>query len=238
MSQEQFLNVIDRDEAERRFHAAIVLRPLDAEEVTLAEALGRVLADDVVATVDVPSFDRSNYDGYAVRAADTYGAREEDPRRLALCDEVLSTGVIPQGEVTAGTAMEIATGGVLPRGADAVMMVEYTETPSPQPSPGGRGSVLVAKAVTPGFGVSFAGSDVMAGETVLRRGQVLSSRETGVLAAIGADTVSVRRRPIVAIVSTGDEIIEPGTAMRPGLVYDSNARILADAVRELGGLPL
>jgi len=238
MSQEQFLNVIDRDEAERRFHAAIVLRPLDAEEVTLAEALGRVLADDVVATVDVPSFDRSNYDGYAVRAADTYGAREEDPRRLALCDEVLSTGVIPQGEVTAGTAMEIATGGVLPRGADAVMMVEYTETPSPQPSPGGRGSVLVAKAVTPGFGVSFAGSDVMAGETVLRRGQVLSSRETGVLAAIGADTVSVRRRPIVAIVSTGDEIIEPGTAMRPVLVYDSNARILADAVRELGGLPL
>jgi len=123
MSQEQFLNVIDRDEAERRFHAAIVLRPLDAEEVTLAEALGRVLADDVVATVDVPSFDRSNYDGYAVRAADTYGAREEDPRRLALCDEVLSTGVIPQGEVTAGTAMEIATGGVLPRCADAVMMV-------------------------------------------------------------------------------------------------------------------
>jgi len=230
MSQEQFLNVIDRDEAQRRFHEAVEMRPLNTEEVALDDSLGRVLAEDVVAEVDVPSFDRSNYDGYAVRAADTYGAQEETPRRLTLSGEVLSTGVVPQGEVTAGTAMAIATGGVLPRGADAVMMVEHTETDGD--------AVVVSKAVTPGFGVSFAGSDVMAGETVLRRGQVLGSRETGVLAAIGADKVTVRRRPIVAIVSTGDEIIEPGAAMRPGLVYDSNARILADAVRELGGQPL
>ncbi|MEE8452341.1 MAG: molybdopterin biosynthesis protein [Thermoguttaceae bacterium] len=234
MSQQQFLNVIDRDEAERRFREAIDLKPLGAEEVALDDALGRILAEDVVARVDVPSFDRSNYDGYAVRAADTYGAREEDARSLELLDEVLATGVVPSGQVTPGTAMEIATGGMLPRGADAVMMVEHTEPSDEGPSP----RIRVTKAVTPGFGVSFAASDVAAGETVLRRGQPLDSRDTGVLAAIGVDRVCVWRRPTVAIISTGDEIIEPGSPMRPGLIYDSNARILADAVRELGGEPL
>ncbi|HYW80971.1 MAG TPA: molybdopterin-binding protein, partial [Thermoguttaceae bacterium] len=234
MAQQQFLNVIDRDEAERRFRGAIDLKPLGAEEVALADALGRVLADDVVARVDVPSFDRSNYDGYAVRAADTYGAQEEDTRSLDVLDEVLATGVVPSGQVTPGTAMAIATGGMLPRGADAVVMVEHTESIDEGPTP----KILVSKAVTPGFGVSFAASDVAAGETVLRRGQLLDSRDTGVLAAIGVDRVSVWRRPVVAIISTGDEIIEPGSPMRPGLIYDSNARILADAVRELGGRPV
>jgi len=234
MTQQQFLNVIDRDEAERRFRGAIDLTPLGAEEVALDDALGRVLAEDVVARVDVPSFDRSNYDGYAVRAADTYGAQEEDARSLELLDEVLATGVVPSGQVTPGTAMAIATGGMLPRGADAVMMVEHTDQVDAGPSP----KILVTKAVTPGFGVSFAASDVAAGETVLRRGQLLDSRDTGVLAAIGVDRVCVWRRPTVAIISTGDEIIEPGSPMRPGLIYDSNARILADAVRELGGDPL
>jgi len=230
MSQEQFLEVIDRDAAERRFRDAIELRPLGSEAVGLDEALGRVLAEDVTAAVDVPSFDRANYDGYAVRAADTYGAEEEDPRRLKLLDELLATGVVPQTEVTAGTAVSIATGGMLPRGADAVVMVEHTETEG--------GWLVVRKAVTPGFGVSFTGTDITAGETVLRRGEILTSRETGVLAAIGLSGVTVWRRPKVAIISTGDEIIEPGQPMRPGLVYDSNARILADAVRELGAVPM
>jgi len=230
MSQEQFLDVIDRDEAERRFRAAIDVRPRRVEEVPLEEALCRVLAEDVVAPIDVPSFDRSNYDGYAVCAADSYGADEENPRRLAVLDEVLATGVVPREEVGPGAATAIATGGMLPRGADAVVMVEDTEIEGP--------TLLVRRAVTPGFGVSFAGSDVMAGETVLRRGDRLTSRETGVLGALGVVSVRCWRRPRVAILSTGDEIIDPHEPMRPGLVYDSNARILADAVRELGGVPL
>ena len=230
MSQEQFLDVIDRDEAQRRFQEAVSLDPLGTERVALDEAFGRVLARDVVTAVDVPSFDRSNYDGYALRAADTWGAREEDPRRLELSEEVLATGVVPEVEVTPGHATLIATGGMLPRGADAVVMVEHTESDADQ--------LVVNRAVTPGFGISFAGSDVTAGETVLRRGEILSSRETGVLAAIGAEEVTVWRKPTVAIISTGDEIIPPGQPMRPGLVYDSNARILADAVRELDGVPL
>lgn len=228
--QEQFLDVIDRDEAERRFRAALELRPLGEELVPLAEAWQRVLARDVVSEVDVPSFDRSNFDGYAVRAADTYGASEEVPRRLTLLAEVLSPGVTPRCEVAAGTAVTIATGGMLPRGADAVVMVEHADA---------DGSELrVAKAVAPGFGVTFTGTDVAAGETVLWRGELLTSRETGVLAAVGCHTVSVWRRPKVAVLSTGDELTPPGEPMRPGLVYDSNARILADALRELGCEPL
>jgi len=230
MSQDQFLEVIDRDEAERRFRAAVDFRPLGAEEVPLAEALGRVLAADVVAPVDVPAFDRSNYDGYAVRAADTYGAGEESPRRLELLGEVVAAGTTPRTSVAPGTAVAIATGGMLPRGADAVVMVEHCDEDGE--------TLLVRKAVVPGFGVSFAGTDIARGETVLRKGTALGSRETGVLAAIGASRAPVWRRPRVAILSTGDELLEPGQPVRPAMVYDSNARILADAVRELGGEPL
>lgn len=229
-AQEQFLDVIDRDEAERRFRRVLRLTPLSGELVPLAESLGRVLARDVAALVDVPSFDRSNFDGFAVRAADTYGAAEETPRRLRLLPETIATGVVPQLEVVPGAASSIATGGMLPRGADAVVMVEHTDEDGDE--------LLVRRAVTPGSGVSFAGTDIGAGETVLRRGEVLSSRETGVLAAIGVGQVAVWRRPRVAILSTGDEIIAPGTPMQPGKIYDSNARIIADAVREMGGEPI
>ncbi len=225
--QEQFLQVLDRDEAERRFHAAIKLEPLGTEAVALGEALGRVLAHDAVARVDVPSFDRSNFDGFAVRAADTFGAAEEDPRTLKLLDEVIATAIVPKTEVRSGTALTIATGGMLPRGTDAIVMVEHTDVEG--------ANLIVRRAVVPGFGVSYAGTDVAADETVLRRGDVLTSRETGVLAAIGAAEVVVWRRPRVGVLSTGDEIIEPHEAMRPGMVYDSNARIIADAVVELGG---
>jgi putative molybdopterin biosynthesis protein len=230
MHQEQFLDVIDRDEAERRFRAVLDLRPLDTEDVPLEHLLGRVLAQDVVAPVDVPCFDRSNVDGFAVRAADTFGASEEQPVRLHLNRESLSPGLIPGLEVTAGTATLIATGGVVPRGSDAVVMIEQTDVE--------HEVLLVRRPVTPGANVTYAGTDIGRGETVLRRGERLTSRETGVLAALGLASASVVRRPRVAIVSTGDELITPGRAMRTGLVYDSNAIILADAVRELGGEPV
>jgi putative molybdopterin biosynthesis protein len=227
--QQQFLNVIDRDEAERRFHAALDLRPRAAEPVPLTAALGRVLAEDIRSPVDVPSFDRANVDGYAVRAADTFGASEQQPRQLRLLDQNISPGIVPRGAVTASQAMPIATGGIIPRGADAVVMVEHTDDSG--------GELLVRRAVTPGANITFTGTDITAGELVLHAGGVLTSRETGVLAAIGIAEVTVVRRPRVAILSTGDEIIAPGQPMRPGLVYDSNARVISDAVRELGGEP-
>jgi putative molybdopterin biosynthesis protein len=227
--QEQFLHVLDRDEAERRFRSAIDLAPRGVETVLLDAALGRVLAADVISPVDVPSFDRSNVDGFAVVAEDTFGATEEAPRAVHLGDEAIHTGVVPKMAVRPGTAVEIATGGMVPRGADAVVMVEYAES-------SGR-ELRIARATTPGSGVTFAGTDITAGETVLRRGQLLTSRDTGVLAAIGVAAVDVWRKPLVAIVSTGDEIIAPGQPMEPAKVYDSNAQVLADAVRELGCEP-
>jgi putative molybdopterin biosynthesis protein len=227
--QEQFLHVLDRDEAERRFRAAIDLTPRGVETVPLDAALGRVLAADVVSPVDVPSFDRSNVDGFAVVSENTFGASEEGPRSVQLGEEVIHTGVVPKTVVRPGTALSIATGGMVPRGADAVVMVEYAERDGHE--------LRIARAVTAGTGVSFAGTDITSGETVLRRGQLLTSRDTGVLAAIGVASVEVWRKPIVAILSTGDEIIAPGEPMQPAKVYDSNAQVLADAVRELGGEP-
>jgi len=225
--QEQFLQVLDRDEAEKRFRAAIDCTPRGSELVALDAALDRVLAADVISPVDVPSFDRANVDGFAVIAEDTFGATEELPRVVRPSAEEIHTGVVPETVVGPGTAVLIATGGMVPRGADAVVMVEHAEM---------RGADLhIRRAVTAGSGISFAGTDITAGETVLRRGQLLTSRDTGVLAAIGVAKVEVWRRPVVAILSTGDEIIAPGEEMRPGMVYDSNGQVLADAVRESGG---
>jgi putative molybdopterin biosynthesis protein len=230
MQQSQFLDVIDRDEAERRFRAALQPRPLDAESLPLAAAWQRVLAEDVLAPLDVPSFDRSNVDGFALRAEDTFSASEEKPRTLRLNPEILPTGQVPRLPVLAGVATPIATGAMLPRGANAVVMIEQTDAAG--------GTLTVRRPVTPGANITFAGTDIGRGETVLRRGELLTARETGVLAALGLPEVRVIRRPRVAIVSTGDEIIAPGTPMRPGLVFDSNATILADGVRELGGEPV
>ena len=227
--QEQFLNVIDRDEAERRFRAALDLRPLDAERVPLDEALGRVLADDVVAPVDVPGFDRSNVDGFAVCSADIFAASEDRPVRLRLLRSAITSGMRPTEFVKPGTACSIATGAMLPRGVDAVVMIEHTDVHDD--------SLIVLRPLAPGANVSFAGSDIGRGETILRRGDRLTSRDTGVLAALGLADVSVIRRPRVAILSTGDELVPPGKPLEPGAIYDSNATVLADAVTELGGQP-
>jgi len=227
--QEQFLQVLDRDEAERRFRAALNLGPRGVERISLETALGRTLAEHVVSPVDVPSFDRANVDGFAVVAEDTYGASEEVPRKVRLAEEHIHTGIVPTTILHSGTAVGIATGGMVPRGADAVVMVEHAEALGKE--------LRIARAVTSGSGVSFAGTDITAGETVLRRGCLLTSRETGVIAAIGVAHVNVWKKPIVAILSTGDEIIAPGEPMTPSKVYDSNGQVLADAVRECGGEP-
>lgn len=229
--QEQFLEVVDRDEAEARFRRHLTLAPLGGEQVALADALGRVLSRDVVAEIDVPGFDRSSVDGFAVVAGDTAGASEEAPRVLSLNPEILTPGVEPRIALRRGTASVVATGAMLPRGADAVVMVEHTEAVE-----GGGAAVEVRRAAAPGQFIQSAGFDIARGETVLREGQLLTSREMGALAAIGRAEVAVWRRPRVAIFSTGDELVAPGEEMRPGGVYDSNLAILSAAVAEEGGI--
>jgi len=232
VKQTQFLDVVSREEASRRFREAVAWTALASETVALANALHRVLGDDIAAPVDVPGFTRSNMDGFAVRARDTFGASEEAPITLTLTGESLGAGVVPEEAVTAGAATEIATGGVVPRGADAVVMIEDCDTEGPDTE---STALTVRRAVAPGTNLAHAGSDIARGEVVLREGCVLSSRETGVLAALGLAEVRVVKKPRVTLFSTGDELLAPGDEPRDGFVFDSNSRILADAVREAGG---
>ena len=232
--QQQFLDVIGRDEAEERLRQYIRLCPLGEEAVSLSSALGRVLSRDVVSSVDVPGFDRSQVDGFAVRSSDTADAAGDRPRTLRLNTEILTPGVLPASQVEEGWATIIATGGIVPRGADAVVMVENTDAEERE----GTVQVDVYRAVAPGACVATTGSDIARGETVLRKGQTLTSREIGCLAAIGIDKVQVWRRPTVGIFSTGDELITPGEPRPLGGVYDSNSAIFAAAVEEAGGSPV
>ena len=226
--------MVSAEEARRRFEACIDRSPLGGETVALAAALGRVLAGDVIAPVDAPPFDRSNVDGFAVRAADLAGASASAPRRLALNAEVVACGVQPAIEVLPGTATAIATGGVIPRGADAVVMIEHTELIEDGAVP----AIELRRGAASGQFISYAGSDIARGETLLRQATRIGSREIGMLAACGLAAAEVVRRPRVAVLSTGDELVEPGQPLKPAGVYDSNGAIIAAAIVEAGGEPM
>lgn len=232
--QEQFLDVVSPEEARERFTRHLDLSPLLAETVILAGALGRVLAHDVIAPIDAPPFDRSGVDGFAARASDTVGATGQSPRRLHLNREVIACGHAPRLEVRPGTATTIATGGVIPRGADCVVMIEQTELRDEAGEP----SIDIHRAASPGQFIAYAGSDIARGETLLRRLTRISSRQIGMLAACGIESVEVVRRPRIAVLSTGDELVPLGEPLRPAGIYDSNGAIIAAAVTEAGGEPV
>jgi putative molybdopterin biosynthesis protein len=222
-----FHDLLTPEEALKKVEENFEVKPVGIEEVPLAQALSRVLAEDVMAEVDVPPFDRSTMDGYAVRARDTFGAMEERPVRLRVVDRV-EAGRVSEKEVAEGEAMEIATGAPLPKGADAVVPVEYTKREG--------GYVLMFSSVSPGEYVSSAGSDIMLGELVLREGTVILERELGMLAAIGRSEVKVYRRPKVALISCGNELVSPGSELSYGMIYDVNTYSISSAVKSDGAL--
>jgi molybdenum cofactor synthesis domain-containing protein len=206
-------------------------RPIERiERVALLEASGRVIATPAVASIDVPPFDRAAMDGYAVRAEDTFGASRHDPRVLRSIEKVF-TGETASQSVGAGECIEIATGAPLPPGADAVVMVEETERAD------SSNDVRILTPVYPRQHVGRRGADITAGQTVLQPGAVLSPSRIGALAAIGTMHVDVWARPSVAILSTGNEVMEPGTALRPGQIYDINRYTLSSIVSAHGGRP-
>jgi len=202
-------------------------KALPAESVPLARALGRVLASDVKAREDIPPFTKATMDGYAVRAADTAPAGPEGPGRVEL--EVvadLPAGRLPDKDIGPGQAVRIMTGAPLPRGADAVVMVEDTESHD--------GVVTVRRRVRPGDNIGLAGEDLRRGETAVSRGSLIGPAEIGMLAAAGLARVPVTRRPKLAVIATGDEIVEPGRPKRRGQIRNSNGPALSAMAAEAG----
>jgi len=224
-------------EAARRAILAGVV-PLPIEEVPLLDALGLVLADTIIATADIPPFRNSAMDGYAARAADLHTATRTSPARLRVVAEG-PAGYAPRGAVTPGTAIRIMTGAPLPPGADTVVRFEETDEPTRDPAhaTGGEPEVAIFVAQGPAINVRETGEDLRAGNLALAAGTALRPAELGVLAALGYGTVRVHRRPQVAVVSTGDEVVPPGQPLAPGQIRDSNGTTLAALVRRYGGVP-
>jgi putative molybdopterin biosynthesis protein len=227
VAQAQFLKVLSRDAAISAFRAALNPAPLGVEEVALVDLGGRVLARDIAAAVDAPPFDRSVVDGFAVRAADLASASAGMPVVLVLNDESIVCGVNPRMAVAPGTATAISTGGPVPRGADAILMVEHSELAGPQ-------GIVVLKAASPGQNIAFAGSDIAQGQIVLRHGMILGAREIGMLAAVGCARAAVWRKPRVAVLSTGDELVQPGERRQGAEIFDCNGPMIAAALEENG----
>ena len=198
----------------------------EVERVPIENALGRVLADDVVSPIDVPPFERATVDGYAVRAEDTFMASESEPVRLRVVGEI-NAGDTPDIELKPGESVYISTGAPLPKGADAVIQFEDVDREGEE--------VIIYKPAYPSLGVMKAGADIPKGKFLLRRGTRLTFKETALLSAVGIAEVPVFRKPKVAVISTGNEIVPPGEELRPGQIYDINGRAITDAVRELGG---
>jgi molybdopterin molybdotransferase len=223
-----FTSTISLDEARRRLAAAI--RPLARTEcVGLADAAGRVVVRDVTSSIDVPPFARSAMDGYAVVAADTASATRRAPVRLRIVERIYS-GQPPREPIAPGACAEIATGAPMPAGADAVVIVEDT-TPST-----GDG-VAILEPASPGQNIGRRGADISAGARVVRAGDLLTPGRVGALAATGCAELEVYGRPRVAILSTGNEVVDPGQTLAPGQIFDVNRFTIAALVAAHGGIP-
>ncbi|MEM3693127.1 MAG: molybdopterin molybdotransferase MoeA [Candidatus Bathyarchaeia archaeon] len=227
-----FKTLTRADEALKKFFEALSLKRLEAEEVEVTKALNRVLAEDLLAPIDVPGFDRAAMDGYAVRASDTFGSSQENPAILKVVERI-QVGEVPSLEIGSGEAAEVATGAPIPKGANAVVMVEYTRRLE-------EDLLEVWQPVTPWENVSRRGEDAKRGEILLRAGTRLKPHDLGMLAALGLTKIRVVRHPRIAILSTGSELLEPGSPIEEGSprIVDVDKLILSAEVEELGGTPL
>jgi len=203
---------------------------VDIEEVYLQDMTGRILADNIISDIDLPAFSRSTMDGYAVKGSSTFGATEGNPAYLTVKGSV-AMGESPDFSISTGEAAKISTGGMLPDGSDSVVMVEHTEALDDT-------TIEIYKRVAPGQHVVEAGEDIKSKEVVLSRGQELRPQETGLLAALGKESAKVYKKPIIGIISTGDEVVPIDEVPEPGQIRDINAYTLSSQVQEAGGIPL
>ena len=225
---------------EARSRILEMFQPLESERKPILEALGQVLAEDVSSPMSIPPLANSAMDGYAVQSSDITGATPDTPTSLRVIGQV-AAGQLPQNEVVPGTAVRIMTGGPIPPGADTVVPFEDTDEYDLKSSGMGLSDIAEIKVnigASEGSNVRPAGQDISKGQTVLKKGMLLRPSEIGVLASVGRDMVEVVRRPVVAVIATGDELLEPGGPIAPGKIYDSNSYSVAAAVLRYGGVPL
>jgi molybdopterin molybdotransferase len=209
---------------------------LEPEQKPILDCLGQVLADDVYSTIDVPPADNSAMDGYAVRADDTEGATKSSPKYLTVVGE-LAAGSVPGREVGPGTAIRIMTGAHLPGGADTVVQFEDTDEMDRRSSGTSLSQIGILRQVKKGLNVRRRGEDIACGDLVLTKGRVLRPQEIGLLASLGRPSALVIRRPVVAILATGDELIAVDQPLSPGKIHDSNTYAIAAQVSRYGGIP-
>lgn len=228
MKRKIFRELISVEEAKRVVDGLSVGKK-EGEVVDIFNACGRTVFEDVYAPRDMPPFDRATMDGYAVKAEDTFKVDEENPGSLKVKGKI-APGNLPHTEIEEGEAIEISTGAVIPKGCNAVVMVEYTGLDDH--------SVLVYRPVAPGENIIAAGSDIMAGELILRKDSTITARDVAILSAVGIKELKVARKPTVAVISTGNEVVEPGEELGHGKIYDVNSPAICSAVRENGGEPL
>ncbi len=220
--------VVSRQDALLTLDRHLVIPILLSEDITISDALGRVLARDIISPSDLPEFDRSTMDGYAVRAADTFGAAESQPALLSIVGGI-PMGVMPDRSIGKGECMSIATGGALPSGADAVVMFEQTQ-------PVDERTIEVVKPVAPEENVSKIGDDMRKGDSVMTAGHVIRPQDMAALASMGVTHIPVFRKPRVAIISTGSEIVPADTVPGPGRIRDSNSYNLEGLIAQAGGI--
>ena len=214
------------------------INTLEIEEKPLGECLGQVLAEDIYSDYSLPLMDTSGPDGYAVRSADIKGAGKNTPALLNII-EVVRAGVMPKNKVTAGTAIRIMTGSIVPEGADCVVRFEDTDEPANKSGPNINNPTKVKIFVDQksGTNVNKAGKNIKKGTLVLTKGCVIGPAQFSVLTTIGKNVVKVYRRPVIAVISTGDELIEPGQPLTPGKAYDCNTGTVKALIEHYGGIP-
>ena len=209
---------------------------LEAEDELVLDSLGRVLAEDIYSTINIPPMDNSAMDGYAVQAQSTVGATRSSPNILGVIGEV-AAGYLTKEEVMPGTAIRIMTGAPVPKGADAVVQFEHTDEEIRKAQDQPLTEIGVLRQVEEGLNIRRAGEDISSGSLVLKKGTLLRPQEIGVLASLGREVVPVIRRPLVAILSTGDELVDVGKPLPLGKIYSSNTYSLAAQVIRYGGIP-
>lgn len=227
MDMKDFLQVTDLEQV---FTYRKIFPVVGTETVKLADTVGRIVAEEIVSDVDLPDFSRTTMDGYAVRAASTFGASEGNPAYLTVKGTV-AMGEAPEFTVGPGEAARIFTGGMLPGGADGVVMIEHTQSLDDT-------TIEVYRSVAPGQHMVTVGEDFARGQTMILPGRPVRPQEAGLMAAFGRDPVSVYRRPVIAVISTGDEVVPTHQAPGPGQIRDINTYTLAGLIREAGGIPV